>query len=427
VSGIALSLADVDDAVALDAASNAGAAATTTAAPILAASDGTPRSDAALRAARELASRTGAEVELLSVVDTLVLPATDPVVRDAALLEATRCAARHEALAQQLRRVLGPGTGWRIEVAAGVPARALAATAAERGASLVVVGLGSHRIADRLFGSETALQLARLCDAPVLAVPDDLPTLARHVVVATDFTDFAARAAEHALPFLDEGAVVHVVHAVPAAAEVVAAVEPWGLPYERAVRAECERLERTLAERGDRRGIAVRPATLRGDPAHALIDFAATTGADLVVAGSHGANFFQRLVIGSVTTHLVRGARCAVLVVPPPADAATQEARWPELLRGFGARNDARPCVLERRDAAGGVCVQAAGCAFAGAAWDHRDRLVTLFLHEPGPSAARHAHVVDGVRAVRLRREPDGLESLELVREDGESVVRLAR
>jgi nucleotide-binding universal stress UspA family protein len=45
----------------------------------------------------------------------------------------------------------------------------------------------------------------------------------------------------------------------------------------------------------------------------------AESGADLVVLGTHGLGGFDRLVIGSVASDVVRHAPCSVLVVPPAA------------------------------------------------------------------------------------------------------------
>jgi nucleotide-binding universal stress UspA family protein len=57
---------------------------------------------------------------------------------------------------------------------------------------------------------------------------------------------------------------------------------------------------------------------LDGDPALQLLRLAERIGAELIAAGSHGAGFFGRILMGSVSTRLVRRATCAVLVNPPP-------------------------------------------------------------------------------------------------------------
>jgi nucleotide-binding universal stress UspA family protein len=61
------------------------------------------------------------------------------------------------------------------------------------------------------------------------------------------------------------------------------------------------------------RGILAETVQARGDPAEVLVD--ASKGADLVIVGSGSLNRFQRLVLGSVSSQVVRDAACDVLVV----------------------------------------------------------------------------------------------------------------
>ena len=68
---------------------------------------------------------------------------------------------------------------------------------------------------------------------------------------------------------------------------------------------------------GARHGIRVSVNVREGDPARELLALAAELGADLLAAGSHGHGFLARLLLGSTSTRLLRGARCSVLVAPP--------------------------------------------------------------------------------------------------------------
>jgi len=49
----------------------------------------------------------------------------------------------------------------------------------------------------------------------------------------------------------------------------------------------------------------------------AILEHARALAADLIVMGSHGRSGVERLLLGSVTEHVLRAARCPVLVVPP--------------------------------------------------------------------------------------------------------------
>jgi nucleotide-binding universal stress UspA family protein len=56
--------------------------------------------------------------------------------------------------------------------------------------------------------------------------------------------------------------------------------------------------------------------TLRGHPAHALLE--SVSECDTLVVGSHGHGGFIGAVLGSVSQHVVSHARCPVVVVPAP-------------------------------------------------------------------------------------------------------------
>ena len=61
------------------------------------------------------------------------------------------------------------------------------------------------------------------------------------------------------------------------------------------------------------RGILAETLQARGNPAEVLVD--ASEDADLVIVGSSSLTPFQRFVLGSVSSQVVRNAACDVLVV----------------------------------------------------------------------------------------------------------------
>ena len=67
-------------------------------------------------------------------------------------------------------------------------------------------------------------------------------------------------------------------------------------------------------------GVRVEYVLLHGDPTHELLAFAEQMGIELVAAGTHGSSALGRLVLGSVSTKLIRTASCWVLVAPPHSD-----------------------------------------------------------------------------------------------------------
>lgn len=62
-------------------------------------------------------------------------------------------------------------------------------------------------------------------------------------------------------------------------------------------------------------GIAVDTELLEGDAAEAILRVAETRECDLIIIGARGMNELQELLLGSASYHVIRHAKCPVLVV----------------------------------------------------------------------------------------------------------------
>lgn len=58
---------------------------------------------------------------------------------------------------------------------------------------------------------------------------------------------------------------------------------------------------------------------LEGNPAKAILAYARQHQCDLIALGGHAQGLMDRILLGSVRTEVLRGAKCSVLVVPPRA------------------------------------------------------------------------------------------------------------
>jgi nucleotide-binding universal stress UspA family protein len=87
---------------------------------------------------------------------------------------------------------------------------------------------------------------------------------------------------------------------------------------------ELTKLHKDIASRAARQltdaGLRTQERVLEGDPREALIEEAEKEHADLIVVGSHGRTGLEKLVMGSVATHVVTHAPCSVMVVRRGAD-----------------------------------------------------------------------------------------------------------
>lgn len=298
--------------------------------PLLVATDGTPQSIGAFAAAVSIAAggtRRSEHAPRLSVKVVTVcdaFPVVPPEVAAAVPMEfirANRLEMQAAALAQ-VRYNVADTSNWRVEVVTGAPAVTIADCAEEMGASLVVMGIGKHALADRVFGSETALRVIRRSSVPVLAVPQNWIGIPRRLLIAADFGPASIRAARTALRIAAPGSTVCIAHVAP----------NIGLPDMDASLAEI--YQGSLKEQFDRfveaidvpNGITVTRVALYGDPAKAILEYAKTHDIDMIVAGTHGLGAVARLFVGSVAAKLVRGVQCALLVAPARPDAAGGDA-----------------------------------------------------------------------------------------------------
>lgn len=126
------------------------------------------------------------------------------------------------------------------------------------------------------------------------------------LIVAYDGSREARLALEHAAALAGAGGEVTVINVVPATG-VGASLEP--IPESRRARQRTQLEEaRTLL---DRKGIRVRTVAAVGDPFFEISALARDRGESVVVVGRR-----RHLVPGrSLTSRLVRGAPCDVLVV----------------------------------------------------------------------------------------------------------------
>lgn len=76
-----------------------------------------------------------------------------------------------------------------------------------------------------------------------------------------------------------------------------------------------------------RLGREMETAVINGPPAQSILKFAASCQADLVVMSTHGRTGLQRWIYGSVTTKVLRGAACSMLIVRPPTHRLGNQAQ----------------------------------------------------------------------------------------------------
>lgn len=400
--------------------------------PLLIATDASPESDAALRAAADIAARTRQNVKLFGVYQLLPTAPTELQVRVTPAEEAQGRAALGAQVREQAAR-LGFGRRWPVEIVSGDPAAMIANAARAMKASLIVMGIGKHRLVDRLLGEETALMAVRLGSGPVLAVAPDYTELPSRVVAAVDFSASCGQALALGAELIRPGGTLVLAHVLSRGSDAA----NW-TATDAAYRGTVGRaMDRMVAEIGYADSVTIERRVLSGNPAEAVLDVAREVKADLVVAGTHGHNFLTRLMLGSVSTRLVRDARCSVLIAPredaPGFVEEMPEERgrfafyeWAERLEEFTRRNGGHRAMLEVIDPEIGAQVQERGARFIGASYDPRDAHVHLMFANDADEHLTHS--IGGVTGVQMLRDRSGADLfLRVAHGRGQTLLTLER
>lgn len=138
----------------------------------------------------------------------------------------------------------------------------------------------------------------------------------RRVVVATDFSEAAARGVAWAAAIARaHGAKLALVHSVepPLPAAELAAPPPPQVMADLLAAAQ-ESLQKAAGRLAD---LTVETQVIEGLAGSAVATFAEETGSDLLVTGTRGKTGLSHLLLGSTAERLVQRAHCPVLAVHP--------------------------------------------------------------------------------------------------------------
>ena len=283
---------------------------------ILVASSAETTSLGAIRIATLLARRRSASVHALIVAKPFphAMPSDLRVAPPAVLDEDHRRSAL-EQLRHQLATVRGTRE-WAVRAASGFAAESILGAARRWPASLVVIGSGSHGIAQRLLGSDTAMNVVLQTKVPVLAVPPDARDLPTRAVAAVDFSESSIAAAMLAATLLGPNGTLTLVYA----SSLIAGNGTTGSLTDLYTTGARDRLAEVALDIARRSKRQVDSAVVSGGIVDGLLDYVNEHEIELVALGAHEPSFLERVLVGRVRARVLREATCAVLVVPPVSD-----------------------------------------------------------------------------------------------------------
>ena len=301
--------------------------------------DGSEFSESVLDTAVDLARKWDARLEIVTVHEAV--PALDHDLWESASREWS------ESYIEEVADRIQEQTGLKVPATSldGAPAEAIQHHVLARGVDLIVMATHGRGPVSRFWLGSTADGLVRHSTVPILLLRLDedapgrmLPFEPRKVLIPLDGSPEAEAILPHAVALAgEEGTEFDLLRVYPYAKDFSSSYLPHTVQMNTDLleerRKTAEEYIQGEAEELVKQGMSAKGhVVIEENPASGILHFAKRTGADLIAMSTHGRGGVPRLVLGSVTDKVVRGAEIPTLVYHPTAVAG-----GPELERAHGA------------------------------------------------------------------------------------------
>lgn len=141
------------------------------------------------------------------------------------------------------------------------------------------------------------------------------------ILCPTDLSDESRSALAIACEWAKQfGAELHLLHVVEGLSTPYPYLGPpfnEAMSWETMIRQKARDALTALTLPGDSSTLKVVRELRSGSPIAQIVDYAQTSGIDLIVMSTHGRSGFSHLLLGSVAENVVRRSPCSVLTVRP--------------------------------------------------------------------------------------------------------------
>lgn len=356
---------------------------------IVVATDGSDAAIAAFNAARLISNRNSAPVQVLTVLEPMppLFPTPEGFLLSPDFDDSRKAA--QTALVKDQIKAFDICDDWAIELRMGRPADTIVEFAHEQNAGLIIVGMNKHGVWGRILGEETALEISRLTDIPLLVASPDMKRLPHRIVVALDLNPDSLQLVPDAVKQIADTPSISCVHVKPRAEFLGVDWADIDSGYELALKERFFEVEKALIRAGLRPDLVI----LHGDVTRELADFVKYSKTELVVVGVRRRRGKSRAIGGRMAGKVLRSAECSVLISPNiianeieglatggDTETIRDPRSWSAALGRFTARNAGRIVNLEVDDPEIGALMEATSYPFLGADYDHKDDRLTITL-----------------------------------------------
>jgi nucleotide-binding universal stress UspA family protein len=297
---------------------------------VLIAHDGSECADAAVVNLRRAGIPSDAEVLLISVVDIGASKSMGPELQPGVANQPSKSdlreakAATHDAF----RWIELNFPGWRAtrEFLWGPPAAVILEKAHSWRPDLIVVGSHGRSLPGRVLLGSVSLKVAHEAPCSVRVVRPGAGSKGPIRIVAGIDGSIQARAVidELSRRVWPKETEVRIVSVVESVVPVVGTLQPVVgsedtlLALQDSIQRQRDRFQETAVEthgRLERTGLIVSESVVEGNPPHELLAEAKRWNADTIFAGARGMGRLEELLLGSVSTSILKHAPCAVEIV----------------------------------------------------------------------------------------------------------------
>ncbi len=276
----------------------------------LLATDGSECAQDAVRLVHALQLPAGSKIQVCTVLDPRM-------ERRLAAVHVYPVETAEERVARTAAELSAPGLEVTWAVLQGQPGHALITEAERSGVNLILVGSRGLTGLQGLILGSVARNVAYHAPCSVL-VARPLRHGLRHLILATDGSEDAARAADLAatlpVPADARFTVATVLRPPNSAMELPQFQAPLYCGDMESERQAAEALTGSVCAFLEGAGRKAWLDVLFGDPSQELLRLAEDRRADLILLGARGLSLIERLLVGSVSDHVVKFAPCSVLV-----------------------------------------------------------------------------------------------------------------